>query len=192
MAMTYSFLSYLLREEFEKIKHVYLFGSVARGDYDEKSDIDLFIEVEPNDEKAIEKKVERALTRFYRIEGEKWRLKGMSHQISPRVGVLKEWQLKTSIEREGIVLYSPTFHSNLEKFLLFTISAIKPVKKRIKVIRTLFGRREAGYKEEGLVHKFKGKILDPRTFIVSADGLREITSYLAKEKAEFRFEEIWK
>ncbi len=192
MAKAYSFLSYLLREEFEKIKHIYLFGSVARGDYDETSDIDLFIEVEPNDEKPIEKKVGRALARFSRIEGEKWRLRGLSQQIIPQVGALQEWQLKTSIEREGIVLYSPTFHSNLEKFLLFTLSTIRPVKKRIRVIRALFGRRESGYKDEGLIHKFKGNLLDPRTFVVSASGLHEITSYLAKEKVQFRFEEIWK
>ena len=67
---------------------------------------------------------------------------------------------------------------------------ITPVKKRIKVIRALFGRKE--YKELGLVLKYHGKILNPRCFLISREGLKEVSSFLAREKVNFAFEEIWK
>lgn len=189
LAKTYSFLSYLFREE-PPIKRLFLFGSVARGDFDEESDIDLFLEVGKKDEKRTKRMAEKALQRFYKIEGEKWKYRGTDNPFSLKFGPLEEWKLKNSIEREGIALYASVIAPDLKKYLLFTIRPIKPLKKRIRVVRKLFGRE--GYQEKGMVGTYHGKILDPRTFIVSADGLKEITYYLAKEKVEFRFEEIWK
>ena len=43
----YDFISQILekKEIFESIKRIILFGSIARGDFDKDSDIDIFIEL---------------------------------------------------------------------------------------------------------------------------------------------------
>lgn len=197
IAISYSYLSYLFRDKQikDKIKRIYLFGSVVRGEADENSDIDIFVDIgklESSNEKIIKKQCELALKQFYKIEGKKWEYKGITNKFSLKVGNLNEWDLKNSIEREGIVLYSTTSISNLTKYLLFSFEAIKNPKKRIRVVRKLFGRKDQLYKDNGLVGKFSGKVITPRSFFVSSDGLVDITSFFSKEKVKFSFEEIWK
>ncbi|MBI3032404.1 hypothetical protein HYY69_02925, partial [Candidatus Woesearchaeota archaeon] len=168
------------------------------GDFDRDSDVDLFIDVDEKDEKNITKAAERALKKFYSIEGDKWRLREVKQQISLKIGNLDQWQLKNSIEKEGIVLYSQTsisiipISSSLSKYIMLTFEPIHNPKKRIKVIRKLFGRNEQNYIEKGLVNAFEGKIISPRSFMVKPEGLQQIASFLSKEKVKFSFEEIWK
>ncbi|MBI4454129.1 nucleotidyltransferase domain-containing protein [Candidatus Woesearchaeota archaeon] len=192
ISQIYSFISYLFRESNIKINRIFLFGSVARGDFDEESDIDIFIDVDKKNEKPIGIKAYRALNRFYEIEGEKWKLKGIKNKISLKVGALDEWELKSSIEMEGIVLYSTVASSSLKKYFLFSLPSITPVKKRNKVLRNLFGRKEKGYNDNGMISKYDGKVLSPKCFIISSEGPKEITLFLTKEKVNFSFVEIWK
>ena len=191
----YSYLSYLFREKntSSQIDQIFLFGSVARNDFDEESDIDLFIDTEKKNEPEIEKKVILTLKKFNQIEGNKWKFKGIKNTLSIKVGLLSEWELKESIEKEGIMLYSTSStQNNLKKQLLFTFSPIISPKKRVKVIRTLFGRQEKMYKDKGIVQKYEGKILSPRVFLISPDALNIVTTLFSKEKIDYFFEEIWK
>ncbi len=95
-----------------------------------------------------------------------------------------------TIEREGILLFSPTPTAALTKVFLVNFEAVKPLAKRARVTRKLFGRKEKEYKEEGLVKKH-GEQIDTRTFIIRAENLGEITSLLAKEKVKFSIREVW-
>ncbi len=194
IAMCYAYVSYLFREKNveDKIKKISLFGSVARGDFDKESDIDLFIDVEKKDEIVIKKTSQNALKKIYAIEGKKWELKGIVNLLSVKVGKLEEWDLKESIEREGIILFSQSIGTKMQKYLLFSFVPSKKQKERIRVIRKLFGRTEKEYQEQGLVQKYNGKIISPRVFIVPALALKEITQFLAAEKVHYEFEEIWK
>ena len=191
----YSYLSYLFREKntITKINKIFLFGSVARNDFDVESDIDLFIDTEKKNEPEIEKKISLALKKFNQIEGKKWEFKGIKNTLSVKVGLLEEWELKESIEKEGMILYSTSSTPNsFRKYLLFTFSPIISPKKRVKVIRTLFGRQEKMYKDKGIVQKYEGKILSPRVFLISPDALNIVTTLFSKEKIDYSFEEIWK
>ena len=190
ISLAFIFISYLFREPSLHIRRIFLFGSVARGDYDENSDIDLFIDVDPIYEPETLKKAQRAMKRFILLEQKKLNIKAISNTLTFKVGVLDMWELKEAVEKEGIVLYAHPLGSALTKYFLFTLPPITPVKKRIKVIRMLFGRKE--YQVPGLVLKYQGKILNPRCFFISYEGLKEVTSFLAREKVMFSFEEIWK
>ncbi len=192
VAYTYAYLSYLFRIKTHPINRIFLFGSVARGDFDENSDVDIFIDTEQKNEKKLKKNAERALNRFYELEREKWRLKSIPNQISLKVGSLNKWKLKESIETDGIILYSTASSPNLKKYMLFNLEPVTPLKRRMKVIRNLFGRKELGYKEHGLVAKYGGKTFNPRSFMVPSEGQPEIAAFLAREKVKFSFEEIWK
>ena len=59
LAYTYNYLSYLFRSKTTLINQVILFGSVARGDFDENSDVDIFIDVDSKNEKEMNKIAER-------------------------------------------------------------------------------------------------------------------------------------
>ncbi|MEK6921996.1 MAG: hypothetical protein AABX82_08955, partial [Nanoarchaeota archaeon] len=119
-------------------------------------------------------------------------LKEVGDLLAVKIGNLEEWDLKESILREGIILFGQSNATRMQKYLLFSLTLSKEPKKRIFVIRKLFGRMEKEYHEQGIVQKNKGKILSPRIFIVPAIALKEITQFLAEEKVQYEFEEIWK
>ncbi len=194
LALCYVYLSYLFREKNvqEKIKIIYLFGSVARGDFDKESDIDIFIDAEKRNEEFIKKASSRALKKMYAIEGKKWELKGILNPFAIKIGDLEEWDLKESIMREGIVFFGQSSATRMQKYLLFSFAVIKEPKKRIRVIRRLFGRMEKEYKEHGVVQKHNGKIISSRVFLVPASALKETTQFFAEEKVQYEFQEIWK
>lgn len=193
-AMCYAYISYLFRERDirKKIKTIYLFGSVARGDFDKESDIDIFIDLEKKNEALIKKSSSNALKKFYAIEGKKWELKGVINPLAIKMGNLDEWELKEGIVREGIILFGQSSASNMQKYLLFSFASIQEAKKRIRVIRKLFGRKEREYQEQGIVQKYNGKVLSSRIFFVPAFALKEITQFFAEEKISYEFEEVWK
>ncbi len=193
IAKSYAWLSYLFQDGRikDKVRRIYLFGSVARNDFDETSDIDLFIDVEKKNEAGVQKSVQRSRARFLNIEGEKWRLKGRGQELVVKVGFPDEWELKSALEREGILLYSSTAESKFQKYVLFSLAPISSPAKRIKIIRALWGRKEQGYIIPGLVQRCGGRIISSRVFLVPSQALKEVSSFLAKEKVIFAFEEMW-
>ena len=110
IAYVYDFLSMVFEDEVkEKIKEVILFGSVAKGTFDKKSDIDLFFNIkEKKDEKEIEEKL-KSILKSFEVKSEKtWALKNIKLPISFIAGNLedKTWKnIKEEIISSGILLY---------------------------------------------------------------------------------------
>ena len=78
IAYALDFASYLI-SKVGKIDRIILHGSVARGDFDEESDIDLFID----SREKIEKKVNKLIDSYYKTKKFKeWELKGVSNEFS--------------------------------------------------------------------------------------------------------------
>ena len=186
ISKAYSYLIYLFKENISQIKSVYLFGSVARGDFDTKSDIDLFIDlIEKSD---FQKILDRSIKKFNTNENKKWMYKGVNNEINIKFGRLNEWKLKSSINKDSILLYGFSNKSFKKHFVV----NIKPIKKtRITVIRKLFGRNENEFKSIGLVQNLNGKILNPRTFIVPSENIIEISKVFSKYKVDYELIEVW-
>lgn len=190
-----SFISYLFRDI--KIKEcgiisIYLFGSAARGDFDKESDIDLFIETE-SENKEIEKIIERTFRKFLNSEeNKKFRLMGIENEIKVLHGKLEEWDLKDSVENDGILLYSQTPNvSGLKSSFLVSMSPIKDITKRNRVFRKLLGRKEKHYKEKGLVNELNGETIQPRVFVVPSDNIHAFLQLFSKEKVDYKIRKIW-
>src|SRR3989338_2103066 len=99
IAYALHFTSFLL-ENGVKPNKVILFGSVATGEADTESDVDVFVEADN------ERNIYSMKRLFERTHGEKWRLKGISNPLSVRVGSLDKWpEIKRSIQSYGIMLY---------------------------------------------------------------------------------------
>ena len=62
----------------------------------------------------------------------------------------------------------------------------------MSIKRKLFGGKEKGYKDTGIIGRYNGKAMDANTFIIPTERLQETAKLLAKEKIQFELQEIWK
>lgn len=189
-----AFVGFLMRqpEINGMIRSVYLFGSVARGDFGKESDVDVFIDTENKNEEAVAKAAKKAMKFFLQSEERrKFTLLGVKNEISVKYGDVKEWELYSSIKGEALVLFSSSISSFFRKHFLVEIKPISVTAKRNKVIRRLAGRKEKGRKEKGLVTLSGGTVIDSRHYVIPAESLNDILSLLSKEKVLYGLREIW-
>ncbi|MFH1586096.1 MAG: nucleotidyltransferase domain-containing protein [archaeon] len=187
------FAGYLIKKV-DGIEKIILHGSVSRGDFDEDSDIDLFVEVL---DKNKEKEIRSAEEEYYKTESfKRWKLKGFDNDFSILVGKLDsdEWKdLKRAIVNTGILLFGK-FKSNIEKinqYTLFVLENIKPDKKRIAVFRKLFGFKIKNKVYPGDLDKINGIKLGKGMLLVSAEHSKKIKDYLKSKKVTPKIYDFW-
>ncbi|PIN91399.1 hypothetical protein COU57_00840 [Candidatus Pacearchaeota archaeon CG10_big_fil_rev_8_21_14_0_10_32_14] len=187
------FSSYLIKSV-EGIERIILHGSISRGDFDEKSDIDLFIDTT---NKKLEKTISKLKEDYSKTEVyKKWKLKGIEMKISIIVGKLedKEWaNLKRAITTTGILLYGK-LKSNVEKtnqYILFSIENIRPDKKRVAIHRKIYGYTFNGKKVPGLIDEINGIKLGKNIILVPAQYSHKIKDYLKSKKVVPKIYDLW-
>ncbi len=186
------FVSYLIDKE-KKINRIILHGSVARGDFDEESDIDLFVD---SDEK-IEKRVQKILDNYYKTKKyQDWKLKGVENEISIIVGKLDgdEWKnLKRSIINTGIMLYGKykAEADKINQYVLFSFENIKPNKKRVLIFRKLFGFKVGKKSYPGLIEKMNTIRIGKGVLLVPIEYVNKLKEYLQNKKVKFRLFDLW-
>ena len=186
-----SFVSFVLPKI--DVEEIILFGSVARGEATEKSDVDLFFNTKEN-EKSIKEIISRELKKFYKSRVyETFYLKGIKNPISIEAGNLDEWKLKRSIISEGIVLYGKykEVPEKMKGFVLFNLTPINNIAKRNNLIRQLFGRKEKNYQTKGIIDEINGKKLSPTSFIIPLEHKNKIIDIFSKEKIDYKLFEAW-
>lgn len=191
------FASFLLEKlkDAEKMKSVILFGSVARGDNEKNSDIDLFIECN----EKLGNKINDLKEKFYEsIKVKKyWELLDVKNEINLHIGKLEGWgDLKRSIIANGIILYG----KYLEKIegkqsYLFIVSPGKNRNKNMSIWRELYGYKQKvgkkSYIKEGLVKEYGGKKLALGVFIIPVEHAQKINLFLRKKKFKFQIIPFW-
>ena len=189
VAYAEDFASYLIEnlgKESEFIKQIILFGSASRGETDENSDIDLFV----NTDKKIEDKLNKIKEEFYNsIKFKKyWKLLNIQNEINLSVGKLEDWgDLKVSISANGIVLYGKfAGEAKLKHNYLFIVTPVKDRNKSISVWRELYGytqkAKKKEYIQEGLIKKYNGEKLSRGVFFIPVKHSQEIIRYLRSKK----------
>ena len=195
LAYAASFVSFLLDQPLARdIDQIIVFGSVARGNFDRQSDIDLFIDTKKN----IELETRKILSLFQKSEiHRKWALKGLTQELSLKVGKLAQWKLKRDILSDGITLYGKLKEvpENMEYYLLVTPTFSKFTKSRqVKLWRKLYGySQKVGkkvYLSKGLVAKSEGKRIGS-SIIIPMKHKQELLQFLNKEKVKYEVREIW-
>jgi predicted nucleotidyltransferase len=164
-----SFLLEKLGKETGKINSIILFGSVARGEASEKSDIDIFVDL-ISDEKRMEKTIERIAGEFYEsaIFRKYWKLTGVKNEISCVSGRLDEWKdIKRSIISDGIILYGKYKGQTKEgkNYAILSWKSIKPETKRAVFNKKMFGYRHRDKFYKGLMQAYSGEKLDSAILI---------------------------
>ncbi|MBI5392237.1 nucleotidyltransferase domain-containing protein [Candidatus Woesearchaeota archaeon] len=188
-ALTFIFL----KENISKyIQNIYLFGSSIRGELTKESDIDIFIDCNKEFEQEVEKNCKSALSIFYNSKDyEKWKSYEFIYPLSIQIGEVKTWELYSSILADGILLYSRKIAiETTERKVLFMIELPKNKKKYLFLTRKLFGRKEHGYKDNGIIMEIKGNKLSSTIFIIPKEDIQKITELLNKEKIEYSMKEV--
>jgi len=202
-AYIYDFVSFLFEKDLKKdIKNIILFGSVASGEFDEKSDIDIFIEVwDIGKKELIEKKVKEQIDKFEDIARRIWYIRGIDNKFSIIIGDLDsaKWKdLKYDIISNGILLYGK-FEKMPEKIqhsilITFSLNKLKQQEK-MKLIRELYGygsnKNGKKYRKPGLLDRYKGTKISPNSILVPIDQAREFRSLFSKFKITPQMREIW-
>ncbi len=194
IAYASSFTSFLLDTFTGRIDRILLFGSVARGDFDTESDIDVFVDTPEHKEQEIN----RILSLFKESEvHRKWELKGLTSELSLKVGRLAEWKLRRSVISDGVLLYGKfkDIPEKVEHYLLLSLSfAHIPKSKQVKLWRKLYGyKQKVGkkiYTTEGLLSKLDGKRLEGVS-IVPVKNSREIMAFLKEHKVTYTLNEMF-
>lgn len=194
----YDFLSDLMNSlNNKKINQIILFGSVAKNDFDEESDIDLFIDTEEN----IEKEYKNALFNFEKRSERTWKLKDVNYPInSIRDNLKKEkWNdLRQEISSNGIILYGKYKKESkeLQHKIIITYSIKKlNINKKMKIIRELNGykniKNKKEYVQKGLIEKTNSKKIDTNTIIIRYDYLDEFKQVFKENKVDYIIKDIW-
>ncbi|MBU4374197.1 MAG: nucleotidyltransferase domain-containing protein [Euryarchaeota archaeon] len=198
IAYAMDFCSFLLRSEIVgDIDRIILFGSVARGDFDNESDIDLFIDTERR--KKVDETAKKVLKSFEMSEvNEKWRLKGLKNALSLKIGEIEKWELYRSVISSGILLYGrfEEMPKGAKYYSLFVLNFSKMDRnKKIKIWRELYGyKQKIGEKlfvSKGLLEEVLGKKIQRSVIAVPAENKKKILDFIKRKKIKYSIFEIW-
>lgn len=195
IAYALNFASFLLDSKISTdINRIILFGSVARGDFNKESDIDIFIDTEKN----IEEESKKILSLFKQSEiQKKWELKGLKNEISIKIGKLKEWKLRRNVISDGMLIYGKLkeMPEDIEYYLMFSLSFINFKKsQKVKLWRKLYGYKqrigEKIYTSGGLIEGFNGKRVEGG-IVIPIKNKKAITEFLNNERIKYKVYDIW-
>ncbi|MEK6896095.1 MAG: nucleotidyltransferase domain-containing protein [Nanoarchaeota archaeon] len=193
IAYAMDFASYLI-SKVDGIHRIILHGSIARGDFDDESDIDLFIDVS---DIKMEKKIKIIEETYYKTNSHKELvLKGMRNPLSLVIGKLDsdEWKnLKRAIMNTGIILYGKYTSENKEAkhYVLFSFENLKPESKRVGFFRKLFGFNLGKKRYSGLAEKFNIRRLGKGTILVPIEHVSELKRYISANKIQAKLYDVW-
>jgi predicted nucleotidyltransferase len=174
------------------VDSIILFGSVAQNNFDNESDIDIFIDTNKKDEEKIKNFLE-----LYKKteEYEKFKLDGINNEISLKIGKLNEWKdLKRSIISGGIVLYG-NYDGKPEKLnhkiiFILNVENMKRAEK-IKAWRKVYGYNQKIGKKTYVFNGLAEKKIGKGAFIIPAEKFKHLKDYLAKNKIKHSFFDVW-
>lgn len=198
LAYAYEFVS-ILMEKTRKIDEIILFGSVASGEFDKHSDVDIFIDTKAA--KEVQKSVDSCLEEFERTTKRNWSLRGIYLPIKPIVGNLSssQWSaLRRDVISCGITLFGR--YKELPKgvkqrmILSFQMSKLDS-KSKIAFIRRIYGysstKAQKIYEHKGLLQTLEGIKMGANTISLPAERFKEIYVEFKKAKIPFKVWEVW-
>ena len=191
-AFANTFVTYLIRELQEKIKsidHIILYGSVAKREATEHSDVDIAIDTK---EKHLKKRINILLHKFTDSrEAVLFKTEGIAPPLSVKVGPLSQWpELEHSIQTSGIVLWGPytALMPEGKPHLIYSWSQIK--KNRGAFLNAIYGFTVKRKRYPGLLIKTGGQRLGKSAIIVPLHQQDKYIPLFKKYKVNVRQKEI--
>lgn len=177
----------------EDVKSVILYGSLARGEFTSRSDIDLFI-LTTKDKTQIE-----IHDKVIELEPE------IGRNIQPTIRTSAELQktdtgLLQNIFQEGKILYLKEPYDIPSAILLqqkpyliysFQISSL-PQKDKARFNRQLYEQKRKGYKYKGLLQEIGGQKLSAGCVMMPYEQKKKIEKFFKIFKVKFEQLKVWK
>lgn len=171
----------------EGVVAIILFGSRARGDYDEHSDYDLLVIFD--DEESMWRNRRKLFENVGKL--------GLFTQVLTRS--IREFAKKTeptfrqNVLEQGIILYlrypfqAPAFCENLRPMAIVSYS-MKNLRQaeKMKVVYQLFGKKVKGRSVGGVVEENDGTRLGDGCFMIPIENLEKITHIMNEYDIRFR------
>lgn len=192
------FASFLIQEldrNMEKVKAIILFGSVARGEANAQSDVDIFVDTIDN---SIEERVKKIVKEFYQSRKctEYWKLLGVHSEIKCMVGNLPKWKsLERSIISSGITLYDKYQGKyDTTPYALFMVSVKKKRHESVKIWRKLYGyTQKVGkktYRSKGLVEEYGGRKITKGIILIPMGKSQHLIDFLKTKRVQYQLIEF--
>lgn len=178
----------------ENITRIILYGSVARGEATNKSDIDIFLELKKRT-KRIEEDIRNAENKFYLSrEASLFKVKSISNKFSIKMGDLREWKdLYTSIASTGIVLYGPyearELPSGVKHSIIYYWDSIG--KNRGAFLNKLYGVKIKNKSYPGILAKFGGQRMGKSCIIIPIEHRSEVEKLIKAHKVSAKVHEVF-
>jgi len=180
-----------LADEISRIKGVQavlLYGSYARGDFAEGSDVDFLVVFQDKS----------SLKRGWRMVTEITAKREIFVQaVTMTMEELMTSSLLPSILREGKILYSTKpldlrERDRLKPYALITydLSGMPPNRK-VKYLQNLHGRRSGKYTYEGKLTKLNGFSVGRNCLMIPLENMAELINFLEKEGAHYIIRYVW-
>ena len=198
LTISYSmdFASFLMQKlgRKDEIRNIILFGSVARQEGSEDSDIDIFIDIIKHDNK-LEKEIRQILDKFKDSTKYKnyWQLLGIKNDIQLTIGDMKNWkELMPSLIADGITLYgkyNPKISEGIHR-TFFIWENIKPNSKRVLFNKNIFGYKHNKKFYNGLLKKYSGERLGKGCISVPAEHAVLFHNLFKKFKVRVKIKKV--
>lgn len=180
-----------LAEEFSRIdgvEAVILYGSHARGDFHEGSDVDLLIVF--GDQESYEEGWRRVMDLTARRDI-------FVQAVTVTVEELRSSTLLPSILREGKVLYSKASFDlqSLIEFkphvlITYSLTGLSSCRK-VKFVQGLYGRRSGKYTYEGVLSRIGGLRIGRSCRMVPMEKMEEAIRILDSEGVSYTLRHVW-
>lgn len=202
ISYVYDFISQLMdhHQMPDTIRRIILFGSVARGDFDRDSDLDLFIDVK-NAQPDVSTLIKNVLNQFETRAERTWKLRGVHPHLKLIIddfGKQKWRELRQEIGSYGVLLYGP-FREVPQKVSRWMLIAYElnqlPQKGKMALLRRLYGyttkkgRKE--YQQEGLLQELGGVKMGANVLLVPQEGFAPLKKILVKLRVPYTVKDMW-
>ena len=174
--------------EIKGVQAVILYGSYARGDFDEGSDVDLLIVFQDPQSLKHGWRSAMKITAKRNI---------FIQAVIMAVNELRSSALLSSILREGKILYSTQSFNllGLAKFkpyalITYNLSKMSPNRK-IKCIQTLYGRKSGKYTYKGVLTQLNGLKIGRNSLMIPFENIAKLTDFLDKEGITYVVRHVW-
>jgi predicted nucleotidyltransferase len=186
-----SFMVAGLKENINNVDNVILYGSVARVEADEKSDVDIFVDTN----KSIDKIIDDIVSDFRSTKQFLWfKANGIQNEIRVKSGKLADWkELHRSISSNGIILWS-RFETKEKPIgtkhrIIFYWDEIG--KNRGAFLNKIYGFKASGKKYAGILEKWGGFRMGKSCIIIPIKHKSEMMEFLKSYKVNAKNMEVF-
>lgn len=195
VAYALDFASFFVQKvALEEIQSIILFGSVARGEENRESDVDIFIDL-AGEIPSAEKRYPEIVKLFMQSVKYKhyWKPLGIENQIRLSIGKIKQWKkLHPSLVANGFTLYGKykSLMTEGKHQTFFIWENIKPNSRRVLFNKRLFGFKGAGRDYLGLLKKYGGERMGKGCILVSLEQANIFLKFFRQNKVTVKIKKV--